>query len=107
MQGLKIFVLSPVKSCKVDVVLAQRHEGEEQCLPVDGVKAVVVEHPRLLRRGQRTLAPGTGGRVLAPHPLPDDGLHAVLEVVLLHPLDDGLHQRVHHAGVSLGNIILI
>ena len=65
----------PIKSCQVDIILAKGDQREKECFPVDGVGVCSFRH----------LAP------LLPNPLSDDALHAVLEVVLLHPLDDGVH----------------
>ena len=80
----------PIESSQVNVVLAEGDQREEQCFPVDGICV-----GRL-----RDLAS------LPANPLPHDALHAVLEVVLLYSLNDGVHEGVHHPGVGLQHKIL-
>ena len=75
----------PVESCQVNIVLAKGNQREKECFPVDGIGVCCFRHLSSL----------------PANPLSDDALHAVLEVVLLHPLDDGVHEGVHHPGVGL------
>ena len=75
----------PVEGSQVNIVLAEGNQCEKESFPVDGICVCCFRHLP----------------ALPSNPLSDDALHAVLEVVLLHPLDDGVHERVHHPGVAL------
>ena len=99
----------PVKCRQVNIVLAKRHQGQEQSLSVHRVEVEAVQGPGR-GRGQR-LGPGAEvsrgrGLRLPPQPLPDDGLDTVLEVILPDPLDHRVHQRMDHPLVRLKSEVM-
>ena len=99
----------PVKCRQVNVVLAQRHQGQEQSLSVHRIEVEAVKGPG--RGWRQRLGPGADvgrgrGLRLPPQPLPDDGLHTVLEVILPDPLDHRVHQRMDHALVRLKSEVM-
>ena len=79
------FTYVPVESSQVDIILAEGDQCEEECFPVNGIGICRLRHLS----------------ALLADPLSDDALHAVLEVVLLHPVDDGVHERMHNPWVGL------
>ena len=81
----------PVEGSQVNIVLAEGNQCEKESFPVDGICVCCFRHLS----------------ALPSNPLSDDALHAVLEVVLLHPLDDGVHERVHHPRVALQHKTLV